>query len=198
MKANHIFFIVLLSAVTACNSPIKKEVPKLERYTSNEIGWTIEIPNGFQSLSKSRIEASLQKGKEAVGKVAEGNIETSELVNLVNFQKNQFNSFFATIEAFKEKDDFFKSNQLIKKLIFDTYTNQKIKVDTLSGKETIAGQTFNTFIIKIHGPTGEILMNQIMFNQLIKGYNFGVNINYNNETDKKILLDAFKQSKFAK
>jgi len=189
-----------MSAIfSACNSSPKQEKPKLETYTSQEIGWTIEIPTGFQSLSQSRIAANEQKGKEAIGKVAEGDIKMDSLRHLVNFQKNQFNSFGATIETYTEKQagDYLANNQLVKKLIFDTYTNQKIKVDTLSGREPIAGQIFNTFYIKIYGPSGEVLMNQIMFNQLIKGYDFGVNINHNNEADKEALLNAFKNSKFS-
>ncbi|TCC93598.1 hypothetical protein EZ428_02170 [Pedobacter frigiditerrae] len=200
MKTILFSIFAVITIFIACNSSPKQEKPKLETYTNEEIGWTIEIPAGFQSLSQSRIAANEQKGKEAIGKVAEGDIKMDSLRHLVNFQKNQFNSFGATIEPYAEKKagDYLVNNQLIKKLIFDTYTNQKIKIDTLSGKEEIAGLTFQTFNIKIYGPTGEVLMNQIMFNQLIKGYDFGVNINYNNETDKENLLNAFKNSSFIK
>lgn len=199
MKTKLFSLFAVITIFTACNSSTpKEEKAKLETYTSKEIGWTIEIPAGFQSLSQSRIAANEQKGKEAIGKVAEGDIKMDSLRHLVNFQKNQFNSFGATIEPYTEKKagDYLANNQLVKNLIFDTYTNQKIKVDTLSGRENIAGQTFHTFNIKIYGPTGEVLMNQLMFNQLIKGYDFGVNINYNNEADKEKLLDAFRSSSF--
>ena len=189
-----LFFLSAVSAIfSACNSS-----PKLETYTSKEIGWTIEIPAGFQSLSQSRIAANEQKGKEAIGKVAEGDIKMDSLRHLVNFQKNQFNSFGATIERYTQKKtgDYIVNNRLIRALIYDTYANQKIKVDTLSGRMNVAGLSFYTFSIKIYGPTGEVLMNQIMFNQFIKGYDFGVNINYNNEADKEILLKTFFNSKF--
>jgi hypothetical protein len=199
MKTKLCALFAIITLFIACNSSsTKEEKPKLQTYTCKEIGWTITIPAGFKALSKSRIEANEKKGKEAIGKVAEGDIKTDSLQHLVNFQKNQINSFGATIEPYIEKQsgDYLVNNQLIKKLIHDTYVNQKIKIDTLSGKEEIAGQTFNTFNIKIYGPNGEVLMNQIMFNKLIKGYDFGVNINYNNETDKETLVKAFKNSKF--
>ncbi|WP_316769878.1 hypothetical protein [Pedobacter frigiditerrae] len=199
MKRISLLLITSIVVFAACNSSTpKEEKPKPGIYTSLEVGWTIKIPQGFQSLSKSRIEANMQKGKEALNKVAEGKVETDGAINLVNFQKNQFNSLFALIESCEDQERFLRNNQKVRKLIFDTYTNQEIKVDTLSGREEIAGQTFNTFYIKIYGPSGEVLMNQIMFNQFIRGYDFGVNINYNNETDKQTLLNAFKNSTFDK
>lgn len=200
MKINYLCCIVLLSAVTACNSPAKKEAPKLESYTSNEIGWTIEIPAGYKLTSQAKIEVNDKKGKEAIDKVYEGEVNTDSLKHLASFQKNQLNLFDSTIEPYVEKHagDYDANNKLIKQLIFDTYHKQGIKADTLSSKENIQGQQFNAFHIKVYGPNGTEIMNQIMFSKIIKGYDFGVNISYNNEVDKKTLLDAFKQSKFAK
>lgn len=192
--------LLFLTTLLACNySNPKQEETKPVTYDSKEIGWTIEIPAGYKPLSKNRVEANEQKGKEALGEVAEAEISTSGLLHLVNFQKNQFNSLNATAQAFdlQSDGDYLANNQALKKLIYDTYTNQKIKVDTTSGKELIAGRDFNTFNIKIYGPSGAVLMNQMMYNQLIKGYDFGVNINYNNDTDKQVLINAFKSSKFS-
>ncbi|MBB2146364.1 hypothetical protein GM921_12760 [Pedobacter sp. LMG 31464] len=199
MKTNLLFF-VLLCALGACNSQAKKEGTKLESYTSTEIGWTIEIPAGYKLISQAKIEASDKKGKEAVDKVYEGEVNTDSLKHLASFQKNQLNLFDSTIEPYVEKQpgDYEANNKLIKQLIFDTYHKQGIKADTLSSKENIQGQQFNAFHIKVYGPNGTEIMNQIMFSKIIKGYDFGVNISYNNEADKKILLDSFKQSKFAK
>lgn len=199
MKKNLFLLLTFISFLSACNLSAPKEeetTPKI--YNCKEIGWTIEIPKGFQSLSKNRMEANAEKGKAAIGKVTEGEIKTDGLKHLVNFQKNQFNSLNATIEAYKEKQDgdYIKNNQTVKKLIFDAYASQKIKIDTVSGKEMIAGYLFNRFDIKIYGPNHEVLINQIMFNQLIKGYDFGVNINYNNNVDKESLIRAFEKSKF--
>lgn len=201
MKAKIQIILLITSILYACNSSAPKEsTSKLVIYNSKEIGWQIEIPTGYKALSQSRMEANEQKGKEAIEKIAAVEVGTSNLIKLVNFQRNQFNSFNATAEKFNIKTDgsYFKNHQLIKKLIYDTYTNQKIRVDTLSGNEIIDGQEIYTFRVKIYGPSGEILMNQIIYNQLIKGYDFGANINYNNPTDSAILMNAFKKSKFLK
>ena len=189
----------LIVMLFACNNAEQKgEKTKVERYTSEEMGWTIEIPEGFQSLSKNKVEANAEKGKAAISDVYGEQVTADGLIHLVNFQKNQFNQLNAAIEVFKEKDPvaYERNNEVVKKLIYDTYTKQKIKVDTLSGHELIGKYRFHTFAIKIYGPDGNLILNQLVYNQLIKGYDFSVNINYNNEADKKTLLSAFKNAKF--
>jgi len=199
MKKNNLLFI-LLALMCACNSSTKpkEEEPKLETYTNATIGWTISVPKGFQVLSKSRVEANEQKGRAAIGAIAKDTAKVEGLQHLINFQKNQFNLFSATIEPFKSNKvgDYEKNIQMVKKLVYDAYTSQHIKIDTSSGKEVFGKRSFNAFYIKIYGPNGFIIMNQHTYSTLINGYDFGININYNNEVDKKMLLDAFKNSSF--
>ena len=198
MDKNHLFFFVSIFLLTACGSSTPPEQKAtVEKYTNHELGWSITIPAGFQSLSKSRVQANEKKGREAIA-AAGTDVQTDSLIHLINFQKNQFNLFSATMEPFKSQDPsaYEANNQLIKKLIYDAYAGQKIKVDTSSGKKTVAKHSFSAFYIKIYGPNGSLLMNQEMYSSLINGYDFGVNINYNNEYDKKLLLAAFNSSTF--
>jgi hypothetical protein len=199
MKTNLSLIFLYATILAACSpSAPEAKISKKDTFTSNEIGWTIEIPKGFTSLSNNRIEANEQKGREAIEKVSGETTKTDSLIHLINFQKNQFNALSATIERFNESvdGDYGKHNKMVKKLIFDTYTDQKIKIDTLSSKEIIKKVPFNVFHIKIYGPNGSVIMSQVIYANLIKGYDFGVAINYNNESDKKALIDAFKNSAF--
>ncbi|WP_379087013.1 hypothetical protein [Pedobacter sp. UC225_65] len=199
MKTKFLYFIFGLIVLAACNSSTpQQEANAAANYTNKELGWTITIPEGYKLISKAKIEVNDQKGKEAINKVYEGEVNTDSLKHLVSFQKNQLNIFDSTIEPYVEKypGEYETNNQALKKLLFDTYNNQKIKIDTLSGKEVVQGLDFNAFYIKVYGPSGAVLMHQVMYSTLLKGYDFGVNINYNNEEDKKILMDAFKNSKF--
>jgi hypothetical protein len=195
----HVLLFALALLVAACNvGEQQKTLPKLESFTSKEIGWTIAIPAGFQLLSKSRVTANEEKGRAALGGKDQQTTETSSLQHLVNFQKNQFNLFYTTIEPFeaKNKGAYTANVQLVKKMVFDAYNNQHIKIDTASGKEIFGKQSFHAFYIKIYGPNGQLLMNQHLYSALIKGYEFSVNINYNNEDDHRILIDHFKSSSF--
>lgn len=201
MKIKILILLALSYTLSSCgSSPQPEETGKPINYNSKEIGWTIIIPAGYKLISKAKIDVNDQKGKEAIGQVYNGEVTVDSLQHLASFQKNQFNIFDSTIERYDEKrpGEYEKNNQELRKLIFDTYSNQKIKADTSSGKETIQGHVFHAFYIKIYGPNGEPLMNQIMYGTLINGYDFGVNINYNNEIDKNLLINAFKKSKFDK
>ena len=172
--------MLALSLMLACNAAVSDtEKPGLLNYTSNEIGWTIEIPVGYKLTSQVKMDADDQKGKEAIEKVYEGDLKIDSLKHLVSFTKNQFNSFDSTIEPYEETEsgEYAANNVLIHKLIFDTYQKQGIKIDTSSAKIELKGQSFNAFYIKIFGPNGEVALNQIMYSKMLKGYDFGVNIN---------------------
>lgn len=197
MKLKSICLSLFTSILFACNSSTPKAEEPLV-YTSQEIGWTIKIPKGYNLTNQAKLDADDKKGKEAIEKVYNGEIKTESLTHLVSFNRNQFNGFNSTIERYQEKKagEYDANNILIKKLLFDTYHKQGIKIDTSSKKVEISGQPFNAFYIKVFGPNGAVILNQIMFNRMIKGYDFGANINYNSEDDKKLLLDAFMNSKF--
>ena len=200
MKINSNLFLLFAAFFAACNSSTpKEEKPKVETFNSKELGWTIEIPTGFKSLSQNRVRENELKGKAALDSSTTEKAPSSELKHIINFQKNQFNSFTATILPYDERidGDYLKSNQITKEAIYDAYTLQKIKVDTASFQETIAGKMFLGFSIKIYGPNGDVIMNQLLMTQLRNGYDFGININYNNEADRNTLFDALHHSKFS-
>lgn len=93
----------------------------------------------------------------------------------------------STSEPFIEQfpGEYQVNNQKIYALIYKTFIDQGIKVDTSSGKEIIQGLEFNTFHTTIHDTRGEIILNQILYSRLINGLSFGVTISYNNLTNKK-------------
>lgn len=205
MKINIKPIILFVAVFVACNSSTPKKEhseatnnDKEETYVNYELGWSIKIPAGFTALSDNRIKANQQKGSKAIAKANGSNVKIDSLIHLVNFQKNQFNQFVATLRSYNEKQNgsYFESNRLTNKLIFDTYTKQNIKIDTASGKENIANIPFQVFYIKIYGPTHDVIMNQIIYSTLFQGNDFNVNINYNNEADKNAMIDAFKNSSF--
>lgn len=84
------------------------------------------------------------------------------------------------------------------KLIFDTYRNQGIKADSLSGIAIIDRLEFRTFFIKVYGKDGNLILNQIMYSRLINGLDLGIIINYNNDADRDVMLKVLKESKFSK
>lgn len=170
-------------------------------YTSQEIGWTIEIPKGWTVIDKDKTKETNEKGLKALEETIGGEIDYSGLKNLISFQKNQFNTFQSTSEPFEleYEGEWEETNSALKEIIYTAYLNQGIKADSSATTiEKIDGLDFHKYIFTIYSPKGDVILKQIMFSRLINGFDFGVNINYNNDKDRDELLKAFRNSKFKK
>lgn len=207
MKLSFWFLLVGLSIfIDSCGqdgSNKNVDEGKVEKniYTSDEIGWTIEIPKGWTETEREETQAMTEKGLKAMEDVVDGEIDYSRLKNLVGFQKNKFNIFQSTSEPFEleYEGEWEENNEALKDIIYAAYQSQGINVDSTETKiEKIDGLKFYSYSFTVYGPKGEIILKQTMFSRLINGFDFGVNINYNNESDRDEMLLAFRSSKFRK
>jgi len=199
-----LLFIGISLSIISCgqidsNKQIDEGKVENETYTSQEIGWTIQIPKGWTVISKDKIEVIKEKGLNAIEEVA-GKVDCSGLKHLISFQKNQFNIFQSTSEPFKleYKGEWEEDNKKLNEVIHAAYVNQGIKVDTSSTKAIIGGLDFELFKCTVYGPDGKAILFQELYSRRINGYDFGVNINYNNETNKEQMMEVWKKSKFKK
>lgn len=170
-------------------------------YTSKEIGWTIEIPKGWTVVDKEKTKETNEKGLKALEETIDGEIDFSGLKNLISLQKDQFNIFQSTLEPFEleYEGEWEENNAALKEIIYTTYLNQGMKSDSSATTiEKIDGLEFQKYSFTIYSPKGEVILKQIMFSRLINGFDFGVNINYNNDKDRDELLKVFRKSKFKK
>ena len=205
MKKTLLIFISTLTIISCKPSDPNKNIDegKVEgnTYTSQEIGWTIAIPDGWEVVDREKSEDMREKGTQALEETIDQKVDFSGVKTLIAFQKNQFNIFQSTSEPFKleYEGEWEINNAAIKALIFETFVNQGIKADSsATSVETIDGLDFQTYSFTIYGPTGEVILNQILYSRLINGFDFAANINYNNEKDKETQLQAFRSSKFKK
>ena len=205
MKSIHrIFILIVFSSLVSCvhtdpNKQIDEGKVEGETYTSEEIGWTMQIPKGWPVISKNKMDKSTELGMEAVEKIA-GEFDYSGLKHLISFQKSRFNLFQSTSEPFElEYEGEWEDNNIgVKELICATYDSQGMKFDTSSSTMKIDGLAFEAFHITIFDPKGDTLICQDMYNSYINGYDFGVNINYDNQEDKETMMKVFRRSKFKK
>lgn len=126
-------------------------------------------------------------------------VDFTGLKNLLSLQKDKFNVFQSTSEPFdvEYEGQWEETNAAVKSIIYSTYEDQGIKADSsITTIEKIDGLDFYKYSFTIYSPDGEIILNQIMYGRLINGFDFGVNINYNNNKDRDELLKVFKNSKF--
>ncbi|TDG37620.1 hypothetical protein EZJ43_00545 [Pedobacter changchengzhani] len=201
---NYLTLFLLFPLILCCtqSKPVKNVDEgdvKADVYTSKEIGWSIKIPDGWDIISTDKMQVTAEIGKDAIEKTSGTKVDMSSLKNLISFKKNQFNLFSSTSQPFKEAypGEYLENVKDLNKVIFDTYRSKGIDVDSLSGNAVIGGLAFKTFEIKLFSKDKKRILNQIMFSRLINGFDFGVNINFNNETDRDMMLKAWKESNFA-
>ncbi len=204
-KINTLLFLLIL--ISSCqqldpNKQIDEGKVEKNSYSSKEIGWTINIPKGWKVTSKEQHERHQERGKVAIEEMTDTEYDDSGLKNLIGFQKNQYTMFNSTSESFKleYEGEWEESNAAIKELIYNTYISKGIKADSTATKIVkIDGLDFHSSkFVLYHPKSDEVLLNQIIFSRYINGFDFNVNINYNNEADFKVMLDAWKNSKFKK
>jgi hypothetical protein len=142
-----------------------------------------------------------KKGEDLLQPMLEDDIDVSQLRNLLSFKKNRFNMFQSTSEPFEieYEGEWEENNITLKELIQDTFTQQGIKVTSSDiTTEIIDGLEFKVYSFILYGPDNKVILNQIMYSRWIDGFDFGININYNDEALKDEMLTAFKNSKFTK
>jgi len=207
MYFKNIFLLLVISISTyACknvdpNNQIDEGNIENNVYKSNEIGWEMEIPKGWEIVTMEETKSFQEKGTDFLENIAEAEIDVSKLRNLLSFKKGLFNMFQSTSEPYEiEYEGEWEENAVaLKEFLYDAYTQQGIKVsvsDTTT--ELIDGLEFQLYTFSLYGPDDEVILNQMMYSTLTNGYDFGVNINYNNDTDKNEMLTAFQNSKFRK
>ncbi|PZE17183.1 hypothetical protein DNU06_07880 [Putridiphycobacter roseus] len=197
--------LLLLTVLISCSTDPNKQIDEGKitdnTYHSKEIGWTMEIPNGWEVTHKSTLDERTSNGLDLISESAGIEIDASELKQLLNFQKNKFNIFQSTSQPFIEEyeGEWASNNVLLKELIYNTYLQNGMKTDS-SATQTVSvnGLDFVFYEFVIYGPKGDVILNQMMYSRLINGFDFGININYNNEGDKKEMLEAWMNSKFEK
>jgi len=205
MKYAIILLVILISTISCKEVDPNKQVDEgsfeNDVYTSQEIGWSMNIPKGWDIITREQNEEGMEIGKEIVGEVIDGEMDLSKSKDLLGFKKDDFNSFSAISEPFKAEypGEWEETNQELKKIIYLALANQGIKIDSsITTKEKVNDLEFLKYGFTVYGPDGDVILNQILYSRLINGFDFGVNVNYNNEDDKKEMLDAWFDSKFEK
>ena len=148
----------ILIAITSCkkidpNKQIDEGKFENDTYSSKEIGWSINIPKNWKIISREQNEEYEKKGLDAMEKMVDEEIDVSGLKNLIGFQKNKFNIFQSTSEPFvvEYPGEWEENNAGLKELIYNTYENQGIKVDSSVTKTIkIDGLDFQTYEFTIY------------------------------------------------
>ena len=170
-------------------------------YTSEEVGWQISIPKGWDIVTLEETNNFEEKGLEIIDGVTEEDLAASQLKNLISFKKNMLNMFQSDSEIFEieYEGEYEETVTWLKDFIYEAYQDEGIEVKASdTSKETIDGIEFYRYDFKLYDTDDSIVLNQIIYCSLINGYDLGVTINYNNEDYKNEMLTVFRNSRFKK
>lgn len=197
-----IFVLSLIFFSVSCKKDPNKQVDegKVEAgfYHSDDIGWTMEIPKGWEVMQRDDVQNQSDKGLEAISETIGAEIDVSGLKQLINLKKDRLHIFLSTSEKFDltYEGEWEENNEALKQILYETYTSKGIKVDTLSSKSTVDGLDFNVFSIKLYGPDGAVILYQDMYSKYINGFDFAATLNYLKPREKNEIMRAWKSSKF--
>ncbi|MFT4223373.1 hypothetical protein [Dysgonomonas sp.] len=201
-----IFYIYIIFIVYSCgkvnpNQTIDEGKVDKNLYTSEEIGWTIRVPDGWDIVSMEQKKLQQEKGYEILKDAIGEDFDCSQLKNLIGFKKDAFNMFQSTSEPFdlEYEGEWEQNNQVLKELMYTALEGQGIKIDsTATTIEKVDGLDFHSFGFTIYSPERKAILYQIVYSRLINGFDFSVNINYNSIKFKNEILNAWLKSKFKK
>jgi hypothetical protein len=205
MNLKHAIIPVLsiaLFVIGACGSPTKKDYSKEvdegsfdgNKYTSQALGWTMEFPDNWIVTTKSSLESLDERSKASVNDTTSN---MSGIKRTLAFQKNFDNNFQSSWEEFSGDEAAYKriiaDNHV---MIYTNYLERNMYTDTVPGKLTISGVTFDTYEVSLNSREAKVFATQLLMNALVKGKFMTVTISYNNDADKDKMLGLFKKSTF--
>lgn len=200
------FYVLLVTLLAACtksdpNSHIVEELVTENSYTSNEIGWTMQIPEGWKILTRNQATETIKKGRKYVEETIGQKITVGKGKNLLHLKKDQRHAFQSSAEPFISEygADWKEFNETMKQLIMNTYSSKGMRPEvTGTTTETIDEIEFKVYEFTLYSPDGNVFLRQIAYGSLINGYDFGMSFSYIDNQIRDELLSAWRKSKFVK
>lgn len=163
-----------------------------------EFKWTITIPKTFTKMTKEELEKNKMKGKEAIKKTT-GEEIVDQTVPVLAVKSDQMNLLEANYQVInkEEFDSYIDYRSILNAVLYDTYKNlfPNEDIDTSSTTEVVDGINFYVSKMKLKTSSGASL-NVFVYSSLFGDKDLTINIVYSDESKGKLLLDAFRNSKF--
>jgi hypothetical protein len=187
-----VFLVLLLSSILLQSCKGQTKSPPKE-IVNKDFNWTIQIPEGFESVSAEQWTKMQNKGADAIEKTYDAKVENKAKTS------DQFNYFESNYQPFDTTTDgdYLESFRNVNSLLYGTFEAQmpNAKLDSSSSQETINGKVFQTFKITIAFPN-KMVMDFLMFSRLFANKEFTVNIMTVDKDKQRVLLNAWRNSKF--
>ena len=190
-----IITLFILANLSSCIQPTVGQT-----FTFTDIGWTINLPEGFKLLDSSAVAFRIANGKQLVKQPNTINFDSSKRKLLIVAKKGS-NSFMSSVNPYGdgEHDIWLSSNNQTRQLLFQALSKNvpSAKFDSSSSMEIIDSLVFRKF--KMTGTeNGKVVYNSIMLSKFYKGYDFEMNYVFGDEKIGLEIEEMLKHSHFTK
>jgi hypothetical protein len=191
------YFAFILLVLIGCGQ--KKDAANVIH--NKDFGWTITIPDKFESVPPAEWEKLKSKGQDAFEKTYDTSVAMNAVKSIFVFKSDEVNYFESNYQSFDTAVDgsYDESFNGVNNLLYGIFESQipGAVMDTASSRETIGGLEFHVFHIKM-SLADKLNMNFWMFSRLFGKFEFTVNILAADKAKEKALMDAWKNSVFEK
>lgn len=192
-----IVLLTLISSILIFSCKGQTKSPAKEVF-NEDFNWRIRIPEGFESVPAEEWLKMQNRGADAIEKTYDSKVENNATTIFV-FRSDRFNYFESNYQPFDTASDgdYLENFSNVNGILFGTFEAQMpgAKLDSSSSQEIIGGMLFQTFKIKMSFPN-KMEMDFFMYSRLFENREFTVNIMTVDKNKQKVLLDAWKNSKF--
>ena len=181
MKKNLFIITILLYTYSYT---LAQEVPMVQ-YDNETIGWSIQFPESWDVTVLDQV-------------VDEATAGVKGMVYPLFFQKDQFNSLQSTLvpSEYKTYEDWKAQTSDQNAALMETLLSQGVKAESKAGSSKIGEIDFEYLDVVILNPEGVVILKQRYYATLIKGYELGITISYNDGATMQVLNNAIDSCKF--
>jgi len=187
----------------AANDPINQIKPTVSKdtlvgtvYINNEIGWTINIPAGFEILKNKDRDSLNKAGTDELNKKGVEYVNIDGMRHLICFKGSGSNAFISTVAP--PAPDYKGSLKDACSILYRECVTFGGRVDSTYSMEEISGIRFYRFELDLYKKSGEFAGSMVCYMKKIHDLAFCAMISYNNTKEKNLLNEAFKNSKFTR
>ncbi|HEU4471693.1 MAG TPA: hypothetical protein VFR58_11450 [Flavisolibacter sp.] len=189
--------VLVLFVMSACFQSCRESPgAPIKDFYNKEFGWSVDIPEGFDSVPPAQWAKMQNKGANAIENTYDVDVENNARQIFV-FNSDQFNYFEANWQpADSSGEDYAELFRSVNDMVYHSFEVQmpQAKLDSAYGQEKIDGLEFQTFSIGMK--IGDMNMRLHMFSRLFGKKEFTVNIMTVDGEKEKRLLEAWRRSEF--
>jgi len=189
-----LLIIIIIYSLSSCSQKPTRH------FTFNEIGWTIELPDGFEVLDSANSAARMEKSKKTVEASTDDKIVALNTRHLIVAKKNVSNYFICSLTPYIEltPGSWQSSIQKIRDLSFELLVKKfpSAQFDTLTSSITIDSLSFSKFLTA-GKEDGKLLYHSVMLSKLYKIYDLKISYVCDDFSIEKEIEEMLRNSKFS-